>query len=40
MRPERVAAVKGSKKVIECLAPNRHVVVDATHKQEDGCTAN
>jgi OOP family OmpA-OmpF porin len=34
------AGVKGSKKVIECLAPNRRVVVDATHKQEDGCTAN
>jgi len=34
------AGVKGSKKVIECLAPNRRVVLDATHKQEDGCTAN
>jgi OOP family OmpA-OmpF porin len=32
--------VKVSKKVIECLAPNRRVVVDATHKQEDVCTAN
>jgi len=29
--------VKGNKKMIECLAPNRRVVVDATHKQEDGC---
>ena len=34
------AGVKGNKKIIECLAPNRRVVVDATHKQEDGCTAN
>ena len=34
------AGVKGSKKIIECLAPNRRVVVDATHKQEDGCVAN
>jgi len=34
------AGVKGSKKLIECLAPNRRVVVDATHKQEDGCVAN
>jgi len=34
------AGVKGNKKVIECLAPNRRVVVDATHKQEDGCAAN
>ena len=32
--------VKGNKKIIECLAPNRRVVVDATHKQEDGCAAN
>lgn len=32
--------VKGSKNLIECLAPNRRVVVDATHKQEDGCAAN
>jgi len=32
--------VKGNKNVIECLAPNRRVVVDATHKQEDGCAAN
>ena len=32
--------VKGSKKMIECLAPNRRVVVDATHKQEDGCATN
>jgi OOP family OmpA-OmpF porin len=31
--------VKGSKNIIECLAPNRRVVVDATHKQEDGCAA-
>ena len=29
--------VKGSKKLIECLAPNRRVVIDATHKQQDGC---
>ncbi len=34
------AGVKGSKKIIECLAPDRRVVVDATHKQEDGCAAN
>ena len=33
-------AVKGNKQVIECLAPNRRVVVEATHKQEDGCSAN
>jgi OOP family OmpA-OmpF porin len=32
--------VKGNKQIIECLAPNRRVVVDATHKQEDGCSAN
>ncbi len=32
--------VKGNKNVIECLAPNRRVVIDATHKQEDGCAAN
>lgn len=32
--------VKGNKQVIECLAPNRRVVVDATHKQEDGCSKN
>ena len=32
--------VKGLKKLIECLAPNRRVVVDATHKQEEGCGAN
>ena len=32
--------VRGNKKIIECLAPNRRVVVDATHKQEDGCAAN
>lgn len=32
--------VKGNKKIIECLAPNRRVVVDATHKQEDGCAPN
>ena len=32
--------VKGTKNLIECLAPNRRVVVDATHKQEDGCSAN
>ena len=32
--------VKGNKQVIECLAPNRRVVVDATHKQEEGCSAN
>jgi OOP family OmpA-OmpF porin len=31
---------KGSKNVIECLAPNRRVVIDATHKQESGCAAN
>jgi OOP family OmpA-OmpF porin len=29
--------VHGSKKLIECLAPNRRVIVDATHKQEVGC---
>ncbi len=32
--------VKDRKQLIECLAPNRRVVVDATHKQEDGCEAN
>jgi OmpA-OmpF porin, OOP family len=32
--------VKGNKQIIECLAPNRRVVVDATHKQEEGCAAN
>ncbi len=32
--------VKGNKQIIECLAPNRRVVVDATHKQEEGCSAN
>jgi OOP family OmpA-OmpF porin len=32
--------VKSNKQIIECLAPNRRVVVDATHKQEDGCVAN
>lgn len=32
--------VKGNKQIIECLAPNRRVVVDATHKQEDGCVTN
>jgi OmpA-OmpF porin, OOP family len=31
--------VKGNKQIIECLAPNRRVVVDATHKQEEGCSA-
>ena len=30
--------VKGFKKVVECLAPNRRVVVDASHMQEDGCS--
>lgn len=34
------ASVKGNKKIIECLSPNRRVVVDATHEQEDGCAAN
>ena len=29
--------VKGRKALIECLAPNRRVVVDATHKQVEGC---
>lgn len=29
--------VKGSKKLIECLAPNRRVIIEATHKQEVGC---
>jgi OOP family OmpA-OmpF porin len=29
--------VKGRKNLIECLAPNRRVVVDATHKQVEGC---
>ena len=32
--------VKGKKQMIECLAPNRRVVVDATHKQDEGCSAN
>lgn len=32
--------VKGNKQIIECLAPNRRVVVDATHKQEEGCSAS
>ena len=32
--------VIGNKQIIECLAPNRRVVVDATHKQEEGCSAN
>jgi len=32
--------VKGNKQIIECLAPNRRVVVDATHKQEEGCSVN
>ncbi|HLD10209.1 MAG TPA: OmpA family protein, partial [Methylophilaceae bacterium] len=31
------AGVHGSKKIIECLAPNRRVVVEATHKEEVGC---
>lgn len=30
--------VKGSKNLIECLAPNRRVVIEATHQQEVGCT--
>jgi OOP family OmpA-OmpF porin len=30
--------VKGSKNLIECLAPNRRVVIEATYKQESGCT--
>jgi len=30
--------VKGFKKIVECLAPNRRVVVDASHMQEDGCS--
>jgi OOP family OmpA-OmpF porin len=30
--------VRGKKKLIECLAPNRRVVVEATYKQESGCT--
>jgi OOP family OmpA-OmpF porin len=29
--------VKGTKNLIECLAPNRRVVVDATHKETEGC---
>ena len=29
--------VKGTKNLIECLAPNRRVIIDATHKQLDGC---
>jgi OmpA-OmpF porin, OOP family len=32
--------VKGSKNIIECLAPNRRVVIDATHKQEKSCGEN
>jgi OOP family OmpA-OmpF porin len=31
------AGVHGNKAIIECLAPNRRVIVDATHKQEVGC---
>ena len=31
------ADVKARKALIECLAPNRRVVVDATHKQTEGC---
>ena len=36
---EPVADCKGvrGKKLIECLAPNRRVVLDATHTQEVGC---
>lgn len=30
--------VRGSKKLIECLAPNRRVLVEAAYKQESGCT--
>jgi OOP family OmpA-OmpF porin len=30
--------VKGFKELVECLAPNRRVVVDASHKQQDGCS--
>lgn len=30
--------VKGSKALIQCLAPNRRVVIEATYKQETGCT--
>ena len=29
--------VKGTKNLIECLAPNRRVIVDATHKETEGC---
>jgi OOP family OmpA-OmpF porin len=29
--------VKGTKNLIECLAPNRRVIVDATHRQTEGC---
>jgi OOP family OmpA-OmpF porin len=29
--------VKGRDRLIDCLAPNRRVVVDATHKETDGC---
>ena len=29
---------KGFKELVECLAPNRRVVVDASHKQQDGCS--
>ncbi len=38
---EPVVDCKGirGKKLIECLAPNRRVVVDATHKQEAGCAS-
>jgi OOP family OmpA-OmpF porin len=34
---EACEGVKGRKQLIECLAPNRRVVVDATHKQTEGC---
>ena len=30
--------VRARKELIECLAPNRRVVVDATHKQTEGCS--
>lgn len=38
-KSEPVADCKGvrGKKLIECLAPNRRVVLDATHTQEVGC---
>ena len=29
--------VKGTKNLIECLAPNRRVIVDATYKETEGC---